>query len=656
MREKNSSSKLLTVQQVATLLSVNPSTVRRWAQNHTLIGHKVGLRGDWLFEEALVAQIAQNTKTNHPKHTSVIAGRGHLVQFYENESFLLSFLREFLQAGLRADEICIVVATKNHIETVEKSLPTDKQKLELARQQGHYITLDAEAALARFMEDGKPNNARFMATVGNLIAQSTNRGVPVRVFGEMVALLWREGNPKGATALEVLWNNLGNAYDFSLYCAYPMRLFDRESHEVPLEEIAKLHSEVIPTEDYTLLKGQTDRSFAITLLQQKAEALRGEIAEHRDTEDALRLSELRYKRLFEAATDGIMIVDARTLEVLDANPPVENLLEIATEDIIGKKLIDITPFAYCDRSKAKLLKLPAEKVMRHDLALKTETGEPRDLEIVASLYDEGPNAIIQLNLRDVTERKKAEQLEARNTNLVAERQQLVELNAAKDEFISLASHQLRTPATSVKQYIGMILEGYVGDIPEEQQHLLQQAYESNERQLSTINDLLRIAKLDANKLTLNKVKCDVLSLIKSVIKEQQSNLTRRKQRIQLPKNTEVQEVLADERHLRMVIDNLLDNASKYSPEGSVISVILRQQPDWFAIEILDQGIGIAKEDMAKLFQKFSRIDNSLSISVGGNGLGLYIAKRIIDAHDGEIGVTSTLQKGSVFTIRLPNDI
>ncbi|HKX73513.1 MAG TPA: HAMP domain-containing sensor histidine kinase [Candidatus Saccharimonadales bacterium] len=260
----------------------------------------------------------------------------------------------------------------------------------------------------------------------------------------------------------------------------------------------------------------------------------------------------------------------------------------------------------------------------------------------------------QVRARKRYSRQRQRLLNQQTAQLKSQNTELKELNKSKDEFIALASHQLRTPATGVKQYLGMILEGYVGPMLPAQEEFIVQAYESNERQLSTINDLLQIAQIDANKIVLDAVACDVTSLVKAVAKEQRGNIERRRQAIAMhQEGREKVTAWADPLRLRMVLDNLVDNASKYSRENTTITITVHATEKEAVIQVTDQGIGIAERDFARLFQKFSRIDNPLSIVVGGNGLGLYLAKKIIDAHKGKIDVSSVLHQGTTFTIRLP---
>lgn len=230
---------------------------------------------------------------------------------------------------------------------------------------------------------------------------------------------------------------------------------------------------------------------------------------------------------------------------------------------------------------------------------------------------------------------------------------LRELSRTKDEFISLASHQLRTPATAVKQFIGMVIEGLAGDVSDTQLQLLQKAYDSNERQLRIVSDLLKVAQVDAGKVTLRKTDTDLGGVIRDVAKELEGTYAGRHQGLRLHLPQEGASALIDKDRIRMVIENLLDNASKYSPAQTSVDVTLETQNGMLLVTIADQGVGIAKADQGRLFEKFSRIHNSLSTQVGGTGLGLYWAHKIVDLHGGRIDVRSREGKGTTFIIRLP---
>lgn len=230
----------------------------------------------------------------------------------------------------------------------------------------------------------------------------------------------------------------------------------------------------------------------------------------------------------------------------------------------------------------------------------------------------------------------------------------VELERAKDEFISLASHQLRTPASAVKQYAGMLLQGYAGELSETQRTMAKNIYESNERQLAIVNDLLRVAQVDAGKVQFRPEENDIVPIVKEVIRELSAKFADKQQHITFEEPSSPEIIgFFDRRLIRMVLENIIDNASKYTPAGKQITVSTHLSRHHLIIAIKDQGVGIKKEELPLLFQKFSRLPNPLSDEAGGTGLGLYWVKKIIDLHGGSITVHSRPGKGTAFTIRIP---
>ncbi|MDQ3123637.1 MAG: ATP-binding protein [bacterium] len=274
----------------------------------------------------------------------------------------------------------------------------------------------------------------------------------------------------------------------------------------------------------------------------------------------------------------------------------------------------------------------------------------------AFLKDGKPEYIIgtSLNIDEIKQAMhRSAELELKNERLERKRQELQLLNNAKDDFISIASHQLRTPATGVKQYIGMLLEGFAGTLTEEQRTMLIAAYQSNDRQITIVNDLLKVAQIDSGKIKINKQKINVSALIANIVHEQRTKFADRSQQMIIKKPTDKIFCTIDERLFRMIIENLIDNASKYSPPGSNIKVALTCNAHKLEIGVTDNGIGIDKKDLSKLFQKFSRIENKYNSAVEGTGLGLYWSKTATEMHGGKIKVTSTPGKGSTFSVLIP---
>lgn len=227
-----------------------------------------------------------------------------------------------------------------------------------------------------------------------------------------------------------------------------------------------------------------------------------------------------------------------------------------------------------------------------------------------------------------------------------------EVQVAKDELLSLASHQLRTPATGVKQYLGMVVQGLAGDISEQQQELLQKAYASNDRQLRIINDILHLAKIDTGRVVLAKTTFDLAAMIRDVSEEQRGEATAGQLAldVKVPKRARYH---GDEHMLRMVVENLLSNAIKYTPPEGHVTIRLRPSPTNYKIAVSDTGVGIDPSQNHRLFQQFTRIDNPLSGHVTGTGIGLYLAKHLTELHKGNISVESTPGLGSTFTVTLP---
>lgn len=259
-----------------------------------------------------------------------------------------------------------------------------------------------------------------------------------------------------------------------------------------------------------------------------------------------------------------------------------------------------------------------------------------------------------LALDDVTEQRALKlNSDIVTKNLIHQRDKLQYLNDAKDEFIALASHQLRTPATIVKQYVNMLAEGYAGELPQGQEDMLTVVSDSNERQLEIIEDLLRVARADAGKVNLSKTSRDLSKEVETAIDSLKSIFKERGQTVLFDKPKEQMTALVDSKLMFMVLENMLDNASKYSPKDTKVTVKIEQNDGDIIISFKDKGVGIRKKDQAKLFKKFSRVHNSLSDSVKGTGLGLYWVKKIIDLHGGGIEVSSTQGGGSTFIVKVP---
>jgi signal transduction histidine kinase len=244
--------------------------------------------------------------------------RGHVVQFYSDDSYLLDGLSRFIGTALGAGDSAIVIATQKHLDGLALRLKLRGFDLAKAARHGRYNAFEALEALSSFMLDSSPDPQRFRDLIvpalerASAAAEGENRRVVA--FGEMVALLWAEGQVDAAIRLEQLWNDVARTHKFSLRCAYPIKAFDQQQHGTPFLKICSEHSAVIPGESYTALANDDQRLRTVAQLQQQAEAfetekllhealqsaytaLEQEIAERRRAQEKLRASELSLRDL-----------------------------------------------------------------------------------------------------------------------------------------------------------------------------------------------------------------------------------------------------------------------------------------------------------------------------------------------------------------------
>ena len=263
----------------------------------------------------------------------------HVVQFYEQDSFLLDQLSRFIGTALGGGDAAVVIATKAHREGLSQRLKARGLDIAKAAKQGRYIALDAAETLASLSVGGQPDPERFVAIIGPVLERARNaaegENPQIAAFGEMVALLWSEGNPDGAIKLEQYWNLLGKIHPFTLWCGYPLAEFAKKEHADLFQRICAEHSAVIPNENYMALATEEMKLRAIATLQQKAQAL--------DSEQALRRSEERFRQLVEAAQDyAIFMLDPNGC-VSSWNAGAERIKGYRPAEIIGRHFSTFYP-------------------------------------------------------------------------------------------------------------------------------------------------------------------------------------------------------------------------------------------------------------------------------------------------------------------------
>jgi PAS domain S-box-containing protein len=278
----------------------------------------------------------------------------HLVHFYEDEGFLLDTVGRFLGAGLEAGDRLIVIATPEHSEGFVRVL--QNRHVDRALAEGQLLLFDARETLSRFMVDGRPDRARFFRVLDDALARATGgrQGVRVRAFGEMVDLLWRDGEQTAAIALEELWNEAGRAQPFSLLCAYVMANFYKGGDGESFVNVCRAHSHVLPAESAANIDGLSVPpvvDLEVSRMRERVRELELELEQRREVEKALResasyqrhaareqllASETRFHHLVDAVTDYAIFMLDPTGHVATWNPGAKRAKGYDAEEILGQ--------------------------------------------------------------------------------------------------------------------------------------------------------------------------------------------------------------------------------------------------------------------------------------------------------------------------------
>ena len=279
----------------------------------------------------------------------------------------------------------------------------------------------------------------------------------------------------------------------------------------------------------------------------------------------------------------------------------------------------------------------------------------RDMKVLDTIADS--LAIAVQNAVSIHEvRELNDTLQQRINNATSElrrnNKQLQRLDEAKDEFISMASHQLRTPLTSIKGYLSMLIEGDIGSITKEQKHILNEAFISSERMVRLIGDFLNVSRLQTGKFVIEKRPVDLAQLIARELEALEANAAARNITFVYKQPKDIPLLDLDENKIEQVIMNFADNAIYYSKDDATVTVVLEKHADYVEFTVTDKGIGVPQEEQPQLFNKFFRATNARRVRPDGTGVGLFLAKKVILEHNGTIVFSSKEGKGSTFGFRL----
>jgi len=326
-----------------------------------------------------------------------------------------------------------------------------------------------------------------------------------------------------------------------------------------------------------------------------------------------------------------------TGKILSWNSGAEKTYGYSAEEMIGRNLIVLMKEADQEKYKKQMDSVSAGKIIENfEMKHVKKNGEVIDVSITDSPLRDVEGHLIGSTMisRDVSRLKKLEKMRA--------------------EFVSIASHQLRTPLTGIKWFSELLLNGRVGELKKEQREYMQQISDSNQRMIDLVNDLLEVSHIDDEaKYKMYLSKYDFSDVIKKVIDQQKVVAKIRKVTIELEANC-LKKTMMNIDHVRMedVLENILSNAIKFSKPKSTISVSCKKSSKELICSVRDTGPGIPKHQQNRIFEKFFRADNAVEAG-NGTGLGLYIAKSIVEAHKGKMWFESELGKGSTFYFSLP---
>jgi PAS domain S-box-containing protein len=374
-----------------------------------------------------------------------------------------------------------------------------------------------------------------------------------------------------------------------------------------------------------------------------------DITERKRAEVAVQTSEMQYRRLFQTAKDGILILDANTLKIIDANPFMTELLGYAHDEFLGKQLWEIGLFGDERASQAAYQELKEKGYIRYDhLPLETKKGARAEVEFVSNIYQVDHRPVAQCNIRDISERRLLEK------QITEQAEALADLHRRKDEFLAMLSHELRNPLAPISNAVHLLR------LQKGENSIQQQAREIIERQVGQlshlVDDLLEISRITTGRVQLRQERVAVSGVVESAVASVRPLIDQHNHELTVSLPPQPIWLYADAARLEQVLVNLLNNAAKYTDKGGHIWLTVAQEDDACVLRVRDTGIGITPELLPRIFDLFTQAARSLARSQGGLGIGLCLVQRLVNLHGGTVEAHSALGQGSEFVVRLPLDL
>jgi len=368
-------------------------------------------------------------------------------------------------------------------------------------------------------------------------------------------------------------------------------------------------------------------------LQKEAEFLR------RERERSLRdiaTEKSKIKTIINCMGDGVLVCDRESCIVL-SNPAASRMLKIPETSLLGKFL------PQCDLHH-ELSKTIEESLQTKDIGY-TSVSQEMSVGESGEIFLRAHTAPVRNDLGETLG----------SVTVLQDISHLKELDKMKSEFIAMVTHELRAPIASVEQQLTVILNGMAGEVTAKQERLLSRAKERTKGLLTLIKDLLDLSKIEAGKMVQYKEPLSLQEVIQRVVDLMRAEAEAKKIDLQFSGPSEIPFIQADRNSMEGIFTNLISNAIKYTPEGGKVRITLGEEGGFVKAAVSDTGIGIKKEDLPRIFDKFYRVKTTETRQIIGTGLGLSIVKNIVDAHLGSISVESEEGGGTTFTVLLPKE-
>lgn len=361
----------------------------------------------------------------------------------------------------------------------------------------------------------------------------------------------------------------------------------------------------------------------------------------RESYQRMALENRRDEILLESMGEGLVALDEKGRIVL-INQNAITLLELENKDVKGEVVHkafalyekDISKHALPSSHRPEVKTLHTAKAYSEILTLHQKEGKPIMVNVSANpvILDERMTGVIVV-LRDVTHER--------------------EVDRMKTEFISLASHQLRTPLSAIKWFSEMLLSGDAGKLSADQKDFAKNIYDSSQRMIQLVSSLLNISRIESGRIIVDPQPTDLNELVSGIVNDLKAKIEERQQNLLISVHKNLPKVKLDARLIGQVYLNLLTNAIKYTPKGGEITVFVSRKGDEIVSQVSDNGYGIPKDEQGKMFQKFFRAQNAVKVETDGTGLGLYLIKAIIESSGGKIWFKSDEGKGTTFWFSIP---